>query len=319
VRRLPCLEPGIGSPSSDAHRPDPLQTEPKSVILRLMVTRVAVALLALSLSACTTQTSRSSARPSPSVTVASASPTASLPVASNTRRVFVKFESGCGDLAGVERTIPRNQEPLAATLNLLFAGPTEAERARGVTSMFSRRTAGLLRSARAGKGSAVQVDLAPSIAKMLPLGVVPPCDRSSFHEQVATTLQQFPGVHDVSYAIGGSPQAFVAAASRTTTRLQPETAGTCAGVTPGAFTTYVYGLDGVPMPRCGYAQLNQRLRISNPTAGPIVVALSTGQRLHVPSGTARTFPGTLSNLVRTRGRYSIRFPNGAGAELLVEL
>jgi hypothetical protein len=184
--------------------------------------------------------------------------------------------------------------------------------------MFSRRTAGLLRSVRARRGTAVQVDLAPSVAKMLPLGVVPPCDRSSFHEQVATTLQQFPGVHEVSYAIGGDRQAFLAAASRTTTRLQPEAAGICSGVTPGAFTAYAYGVDGVPMPRCGYAQLNQRLTISNPTAAPILVALSTGQRLHVPSGASRTFPGTLSNLIRTPGRYSIRFPHGAGAELLVE-
>jgi hypothetical protein len=282
-----------------------------------MVMRVAVALLALSLSACTTQTPRSSAHPSPSVSVASTSPAASLPAASSTRSVFVKFESGCGDLAGVERTIPGNQEPLTATLNLLFAGPTEAERARGVASMFSRRTAGLLRSVRAATGTAVQVDLAPLVAKMLPLGVVPPCDRSSFHEQVATTLQQFPGVHEVAYTIGGDRQAFLTAARMTASRLQPEVAGTCAGATPGAFTSYAYGVDGVPMPRCGYAQLNQRLTISNPTAAPIVVALSSGQRLHIPSGASRTFPGTLGNLVHTPGRYSIRFPNGAGAELLV--
>jgi hypothetical protein len=183
--------------------------------------------------------------------------------------------------------------------------------------MFSKRTAGLLRSVRAGTGT-VQVDLAPSVAKVLPLGVVPPCDRSSFHEQVATTLQQFPGVREVAYALGGDPQAFLAAASRTPTRLQPGAAGVCAGVSPGAMTSYAYGLDGVPMPRCGYAQLNQRLTISNRTAAPIVAALSTGQRLHVPSGASRTFPGTLGSLVRIPGRYSIHFPNGAGAELLVE-
>jgi hypothetical protein len=283
-----------------------------------MVMRVAVALLALSLSACMTHTTRSSAHATPTGAVFSTSPAVSLPAASGTRRVLVKFESGCGDLAAVERSIPRNLEPLTATLELLFAGPTEAERARGVASMFSGRTAGLLRSVRAGTGTGVAVDLAASVAKILPLGVVPPCDRSSFHEQVATTLQQFPGVHVVTYTIGGDRQAFLAAASRTTTRLQPGAAGACSGVTPGAFTSYAYGVDGVPMPRCGSAQLKQRLTISNPTAAPIVVALSTGQRLHVPSGASRTFPGTLSKLVRVPGRYSIRFPNGAGAELLIQ-
>jgi hypothetical protein len=198
----------------EAHRSYPLRTELKSVILRPMVMRVAVALLALSLSACTTQTPRSSLHPTPTGAVFSTSPAVSPQPASGTRRVFVKFESGCGDLAAVERTVPRNREPMATTLILLFAGPTEAERARGVASMFSRRTAGLLRSVHAGTGVGVQVDLAPSVAKMLPLGAVPPCDRSSFQEQVATTLQQFPGVHVVTYTIGGDRQAFQAQAGQ---------------------------------------------------------------------------------------------------------
>lgn len=267
-----------------------------------MVMRVAVALLALSLSACTSQSPRSAVQPSvpPPVSRASVSAATSVPItsASGRRTVFVKFESGCGDLTAVERTIARDKEPLAETLNQLFAGPTDAERARGVSSMFSVRTTGLLRSVRAADGTA-QVDLAPSVANRLVLGVVSPCDRSSFHEQVATTLQQFPGVRIVRYAIGGDRKAFLAAASRTTTRLQPGAAGVCAQASPGAVAVYAYGVDGVPQPRCGYAQLNQRLRISNPTAAPILVALSTGQQLHVPSGASRTFPGTLSDLVRT--------------------
>lgn len=92
----------------------------------------------------------------------------------------------------------------------------------------------------------------------------------------------------------------------------------CAEAGSGAVVSYAYGIDGVPMPRCGYARLSQRIIVSNPTSAPIDVALSTGQRLRVPPAGTRAFPGTLKTLVRTPGRYHVRFSNGAAAELLVE-
>jgi hypothetical protein len=139
-------------------------------------------------------------------------PTAGPSPAGAVRTVNVVFSGGCADLQAVERTISADEEPIAATLRQLFGGPTDAERARGVTSMFNATTAGLLHSVRVAN-KRFYVDLDASIAARLPLGIPPGCDRSAFTEQVGVTLQDFPHLAPVVFSLDGDEGAFTASPS----------------------------------------------------------------------------------------------------------
>ena len=153
------------------------------------------------------------------------------PAATPLRTVDVVFSSGCADLRSVQRTVPANQEPLRATLQQLFAGPTEQERQLGTTSVsFSTRTAPLLRSVHVAHERAY-VDLVASVATGLQLGIPPGCDRSPFGEQIAVTLQKFPGVHGVVYALDGDPLAYAKAVGATC----PATAAPASQCDPESF------------------------------------------------------------------------------------
>jgi hypothetical protein len=73
-----------------------------------------------------------------------------------TMTVKVYFHKGPGadpaELFAVSRTVPRSPMVATAALKQLLAGPTGAERAAGYWSVFSSRTAGMLRSVRIGNG-----------------------------------------------------------------------------------------------------------------------------------------------------------------------
>jgi hypothetical protein len=211
------------------------------------------------------------------------------------RIVNLTFSGGCADLQGVKRTILATPEPLAATLGELFAGPNADERARGVTSMFNGQTGGLLRSVHVAGGHAY-VDLESRVASGLALGIPYGCDRSPFAEQVAVTLQQFPGVHDVFYALDGDPVTFAAAAGLRCPQL-PAPGGLCdpapfragsqatpsthasPGLWPADYDLPAAGVCGTddgpiatvdanpdqPAPRCLIVRADQRLRVRNTT------------------------------------------------------
>lgn len=111
----------------------------------------------------------------------------------------------------------------------------------------------------------------------------------------------------------------VTAANAQKSALEPLTAGAC-GTAPmdedARITTGV--ADGVPIPRCLYAALEQRLTINNVADRAIIATLSTGQTLRVEARSDATFPGTLQELLGRPGRYRIVFGGFNSAELLVE-
>ncbi len=159
-----------------------------------------------------------------------------------TREVSVVFGVGCHDLTGVRRRIPADAEPLTATLRQLFAGPAAGE--AGVRSMFSPGTAALLRSVRVEAGR-TYVDLDASVAARLFVGIPPACDRSPFGEQITVTLQQFPGVSAVHYALDGDPVAFARSAGGTCP-VPPDAGGAC---DPAPFLSARPSVPGVKAPR----------------------------------------------------------------------
>ena len=118
----------------------------------------------------------------------------------------------CDGVAPVTRTVPATEAVARAALEQLFAGPTEdEERAHGVASAFSRRTAGILNAVRIDNGVAY-VDLqdfstVEGAATELG-GYGTSCGMGAFFGQVETTLRQFPTVREVRYAFDGDPRAF---------------------------------------------------------------------------------------------------------------
>jgi len=101
------------------------------------------------------------------------------------------------------------------------------------------------------------------------------------------------------------------------TALMPGAAGVC-GRAVGADITFSTSRDGVPIPRCSYGSLNQRLVIDNTLPTGTEVRLSTGQRLYVPAGQRRAFAGTMSDLVTRTGDYYVRLGPASNAELLID-
>ncbi len=101
------------------------------------------------------------------------------------------------------------------------------------------------------------------------------------------------------------------------TTLTPGAAGVC-GRAVGADITFSTSRDGVPIPRCSYGSLNQRLVIDNTLPTGTEVRLSTGQRLYVPAGQRRAFAGTMSDLVTKTGDYYVRLGPASNAELLID-
>jgi hypothetical protein len=95
---------------------------------------------------------------------------------------------------------------LRAAVEQLLAGPTEAERAQGLSSMFSEATAGLLRSVTLDAGGTAVIDF----ADLRP--AVPNASASTAStlllEQLDETVFQFPTVQRVEYRIDGSCGAF---------------------------------------------------------------------------------------------------------------
>jgi hypothetical protein len=101
----------------------------------------------------------STAQPPPGGQPASPTEPSSTPPPSATPAamiVKVYFHKGPGadptKLSAVRRTVPGGPMVATAALNQLLGGPTAAERAAGYWSVFSGRTAGVLRSVRIGNG-----------------------------------------------------------------------------------------------------------------------------------------------------------------------
>lgn len=100
------------------------------------------------------------------------------------------------------------------------------------------------------------------------------------------------------------------------TALMPQAAGVC-GRAEGVDITFSTSGDGVPIPRCSYGSLNQRLVIDNTRPTGVEVRLSNGRRLYVPAGQRRAFAGTMRDLVGKAGYYILHLGQ-SNAELLID-
>jgi hypothetical protein len=111
--------------------------------------------------------------------------------------------------AWVERTLPAGAEPLDAVLKLLFAGPTPAEQARGLFSMFTGQSPAhapappLAQSYRGVRllddGTAV-VEFSRDAMPILNAAA---CAQVAAKSSIERTLLQFRGVGAVIYCIDG--------------------------------------------------------------------------------------------------------------------
>jgi spore germination protein GerM len=116
-----------------------------------------------------------------------------------------RSEADCAIVFERPRQLPKTEGVAAAALHLLFAGPTESERAAGYRSPFSAATAGLLKRVHIEHGTAY-VDLHDLRTQLA--GATSSCGAAEFHTQVERTLRQFPTVRRVILAIDGNPRSF---------------------------------------------------------------------------------------------------------------
>lgn len=111
-------------------------------------------------------------------------------------------DNSCAAVWWVEREVSA-AAPATGALRALVEGPSDAERADGVTSWFSAETAELIRSVRIADGIAF-VDLAHFRGR--PFNSTS-CGSEQFFSALDATLQQFPTVRDTRYLLEGDPEA----------------------------------------------------------------------------------------------------------------
>jgi hypothetical protein len=111
----------------------------------------------------------------------------------------------CSKVYSLNRIIPKTVEVAKAALKELFKGPTEEEKSQGYTSWFSKETQDILKSIKVKNGTAY-VDL-KDLRQMIP-NASTSCGSAEFFAEVETTLQQFPTVDKVIFAIDGKPAPF---------------------------------------------------------------------------------------------------------------
>ncbi len=148
---------------------------------------------------------RSNAPESPSIQPEAVPATMKLQVFFSNPKLAPKGATDCSLVYPVERTLPRDANVSRVALLELFKGPSADEAAQGFTSPFSDATRDMLVSVRVDRATAY-VDF-KDFRKMLP-NASSACGGLQFRSQVEATLQQFPVIGKVIYAIGKIPQTF---------------------------------------------------------------------------------------------------------------
>ena len=110
----------------------------------------------------------------------------------------------CDAVFPVPRSLP-STNGAAAALEALFLGPTPEERSQGYRSFFSERTAGLLKRLKIEAGTAY-IDLHDRRQEFL--GVTSSCGSAEFFSQIQRTLEEFPTIDRIIFAIEGGPRVF---------------------------------------------------------------------------------------------------------------
>jgi spore germination protein GerM len=110
----------------------------------------------------------------------------------------------CARVQPVRRELSSTPAVATAALHLLFAGPSDAERAAGLRSPFSPATAGLLKRLVIRRGTAY-VDLHDLRSQLG--SATSSCGALELRTQIDRTLRQFPTVQRVRLAVDGDPRA----------------------------------------------------------------------------------------------------------------
>ena len=110
----------------------------------------------------------------------------------------------CSAVDASTRTV-QGSAVLAEAMRALLAGPTAAERGDGFESLFSERTAGMLRSARVDEGVA-RIDFA-DFSRIIP-NASSSCGSQGLLAQLDATSTQFPTVKRAVYSFEGDVAAF---------------------------------------------------------------------------------------------------------------
>jgi hypothetical protein len=111
----------------------------------------------------------------------------------------------CNAVFPVTRSSPSTTNGAASALEALFLGPTPEERSQGYRSFFSGRTAGLLKRLKTEAGTAY-IDLHDKRREFS--GVTSSCGSAEFFSQIQRTLEEFPTIDRIIFAIEGSPRVF---------------------------------------------------------------------------------------------------------------
>lgn len=123
-----------------------------------------------------------------------------------------KDTDGCGLVFPVDRTAPwTDPETVEATasadfkLRQLFSGPSEEEKNRGFTSLFSKKTADSFLGVKIDEETAY-INL-KDIRRLLP-GVGSSCGTAELLSEIRETLGNIKSIKRIIYAIEGKPKTF---------------------------------------------------------------------------------------------------------------
>lgn len=121
--------------------------------------------------------------------------------------VFHGIESPvtCSKVAGYERRVPSDADPIRAAFEELLKGPSEAEKSDGAWSWFSGATAGMLRDVSL-TGDRLTVDFT-DFSAVIP-NASSSCGSAALLAQLTATAFQFDQVNHVAYSLEGNCEAF---------------------------------------------------------------------------------------------------------------
>lgn len=111
----------------------------------------------------------------------------------------------CRNVRAVTRRIPKTPSIARAALDELFKGVTPQEFAKGFISFSPAETKGILKSIRVKNGTAY-INFNKVVYEQM--GSATSSCGGGFFSSIEKTLQQFPTVKKVFYAIEGSPKDF---------------------------------------------------------------------------------------------------------------
>jgi len=112
----------------------------------------------------------------------------------------------CGKVFPVTRKIPKTMAVATAALQELFKGPTKEEEAKGYIGYTPAETNGILRGVNV-KSSSAYVNLSKYVYEQMG-NATSTCGGQQFFSMVEATLQQFPTIKKVYYAIDGNADDF---------------------------------------------------------------------------------------------------------------